>query len=243
MTPSTPSNNKNIPRKASPPYVNIEGVKDGDVGVQMDFVITLVGASADDWIIDLKDPDYLDDYSYSFNPLDGSFSFTPSKEGRYILKVTALDSEPEEIATGIRNFNAEHPQSTSSLTTSSLTISTESSKTSSVSSNSSESSKSTKSSLYGYFSPPTSLNVIYGIPTTKNIIIQWEWENESSATPDEPDGFVVERKVGDSQWEVVSYDLSKDARTYSDILSDTAAAQIFVYGKPFYYRVRAFWIE
>jgi hypothetical protein len=69
------------------PAVIISGNLSGTVGVQMNLAISITNETANDWFIDLKDPDGLDDFSFGF---DGSaFTLTPSKVGTYVLKATA----------------------------------------------------------------------------------------------------------------------------------------------------------
>ena len=69
------------------PAVLITGSRSGTVGVEMSLGVSVTNETANDWFIDLKDPDGLDDYSYGF---DGStFTLTPAKSGTYVLGVTA----------------------------------------------------------------------------------------------------------------------------------------------------------
>jgi hypothetical protein len=69
------------------PAVIISGDTSGTVGVEMSLALSITNETANDWFIDLKDPDGLDDYSYGF---DGStFTLTPAKAGTYVLVATA----------------------------------------------------------------------------------------------------------------------------------------------------------
>ncbi len=77
------------------PAVLISGNLSGTVGVQMDLSITVTNETANDWLITLKDPDGLDDYSYGFVP--PAFTLTPTKSGTYVLTA--------EAQTGSGNFS------------------------------------------------------------------------------------------------------------------------------------------
>ncbi len=229
------------PKKATPPYVDFANLADGIIGAQMDIVISLVGGVASGWVIDLKDPDYLDDYSYGFDAVTGAFSFTPTKEGRYILRATALDSESAQIAMGLRNFNATMPVSSSSA--SSQSESSVSSISVTSASSSSKSSVSSVSSLYGYLAAPANVQMANIDMIGKTVDLLWEWANESSAYPDEPTGFMVEKSVGDGQWQIATWELGPSERAFADQLSDSEAASVFIHGLKLRYRIRAYWIE
>ena len=70
------------------PAVIISGSLSGTVGVQMSLAVSITNATAEDWFIDLVDPDALADYTYGF---DGStFTLTPAKAGTYVLTITAV---------------------------------------------------------------------------------------------------------------------------------------------------------
>ena len=72
------------------PAVIISGSLSGTVGVQMSLAVSITNATAEDWFIDLVDPDALADYTYGF---DGStFTLTPAKAGTYVLTATAQTS-------------------------------------------------------------------------------------------------------------------------------------------------------
>ena len=71
----------------SDPTVLISGSLSGTVGVEMALTVTITNETANDWYIDLKDPDGLDDFSYGFAP--PAFTLTPTKTGTYVLTATA----------------------------------------------------------------------------------------------------------------------------------------------------------
>jgi hypothetical protein len=84
------------------PHVTITGDLTGPVDVQMNLVITLVNAVADDWMLDLRDPSNAAVLVYNF---DGSaFSFTPSQVGTYVLTATAVDGAMQTIASKVQNL-------------------------------------------------------------------------------------------------------------------------------------------
>ena len=72
------------------PAVVVTGSRSGTVGVEMALTITITNETTigDEWYIDLKDPDGLDDTSYGFAP--PSFTLTPTKTGTYVLTATAV---------------------------------------------------------------------------------------------------------------------------------------------------------
>ncbi len=72
------------------PAVIVAGSRSGTVGVEMALTITITNETTigDEWYIDLKDPDGLDDTSYDFAP--PSFTLTPTKTGTYVLTATAV---------------------------------------------------------------------------------------------------------------------------------------------------------
>ena len=79
--------------------VTITGDLTGTVGVQMDLTIALLNGTASDWGIALTDPDSAAVFAYNWNAETGAFSFTPTKEGTYVLAATAIDEGLSPIAT------------------------------------------------------------------------------------------------------------------------------------------------
>lgn len=69
------------------PAVLISGSLSGTVGVEMALTVTITNETANDWYIDLRDPDGLEDFSYGWTP--PAFTLTPTKTGTYVLTATA----------------------------------------------------------------------------------------------------------------------------------------------------------
>ena len=70
------------------PAVVVEGSRSGTVGVEMALTISITNETANDWYIDLRDPDGLEDTSYHFD-VPPAFTLTPAKTGTYVLTATA----------------------------------------------------------------------------------------------------------------------------------------------------------
>jgi hypothetical protein len=80
-------------------------------------------------------------------------------------------------------------------------------------------------------------------PITREVELSWDWINPISAIPQDPTAFIIERKVGDEDWTLIAFDIAPETRSYTDTLSDSVAANVFVYGVNIGYRIKAYWID
>ena len=93
--------------------VTITGDLTGTVGEQMNLTIALQNGTASEWTLLLRDPDTIQVNEYTWNAETGAYSFTPEKEGTYVLSATALDEGWSPLATKSENLvvggGAENP--------------------------------------------------------------------------------------------------------------------------------------
>jgi len=85
-------------------------------------------------------------------------------------------------------------------------------------------------------------------PSEQKATVTWDWEyhtlsSSSEHEPQEPTGFILERKVGSGDFERVTYQIDGDEREYEDILPADVAAAVFVDQESLSYRIKAYWIS
>jgi hypothetical protein len=86
-------------------------------------------------------------------------------------------------------------------------------------------------------------------PVTKEVDLFWKWITYNHwGVPVVPTGFILQRKVGDGDYVVVTYSIPPNPDpydedyTYTDTLPDDDAAAVFALGEQLTYRVRVYWL-